>query len=301
MLKVEKFATCPTFRFKCTLIMKNIRIPTHPIHTTRLHQFGIERIDHVNHYNPGQHHRHDYYEIFLFREGGGFHQIDFEKVSIENNSVHFVRPGQVHLLNRAPDSSGFVLLFDDDFLALAPDNNQQLIQRLLHCNHIKCQTLLLEQTDFELVMRDLESMLIEFEGHAPQRWSILKAYLSILLFRCQQWTNEATPSAVILPLFAQLKVLIEQHYRHLHQVNDYAALLHVTPRQLNASSQKHAGCNVARLIQERIITEAKRLLAFSDKPVGEIAEYLGFDDMPHFSKYFKKHAGMSSSEWRQKQ
>ncbi|MCC7244032.1 MAG: AraC family ligand binding domain-containing protein [Saprospiraceae bacterium] len=133
--------------------MKNIRIPTHPIHTTRLQQFGIERIDHVNHYNPGQYHWHDYYEIFLFREGGGFHQIDFEKVSIENNSVHFVRPGQVHLLNRAPDSSGFVLLFDDDFLSLAPDNNQQLIQRLLHCNHIKCQTLLLEQADFELVMR----------------------------------------------------------------------------------------------------------------------------------------------------
>ena len=47
---------------------------------------------------------------------------------------------------------------------------------------------------------------------------------------------------------------------------------------------------------ERVITEAKRLFYYTDKSVKEIADDLGFDDVSHFSKFFKKQTSLNPTE-----
>ena len=44
-------------------------------------------------------HRHNCFQVFLFKKGGGEHMIDFNYYPIEDNSLHFVSEGQVHALN----------------------------------------------------------------------------------------------------------------------------------------------------------------------------------------------------------
>ena len=48
--------------------------------------------------------------------------------------------------------------------------------------------------------------------------------------------------------------------------------------------------------QKRIITEAKRLFYYTDKSVKEIANDLGFEDVAHFSKFFKNCTNQSPSD-----
>ncbi|HKJ21703.1 MAG TPA: helix-turn-helix domain-containing protein, partial [Gammaproteobacteria bacterium] len=54
----------------------------------------------------------------------------------------------------------------------------------------------------------------------------------------------------------------------------------------------------SQLINERIILEAKRMLAHSGQRVTAIANVLGFDDPSYFAKYFKKHAGKTPAQFR---
>jgi len=51
-----------------------------------------------------------------------------------------------------------------------------------------------------------------------------------------------------------------------------------------------------QIIQERIITEAKRLFYYTDKSVKEIADELGFEEVAHFSKFFKNCTNQTPSD-----
>ena len=47
--------------------------------------------------------------------------------------------------------------------------------------------------------------------------------------------------------------------------------------------------------------EAKRLLRYSDKSQAAISSYLGFSSQGHFARTFKKYAGMTPNEYRERQ
>ena len=63
-------------------------------------------------------HRHSYYEICVFVNGSGRHEIDFHTHPIHSNSVHFISPGQVHLISREKDYHGYLIVFSKEFYAL---------------------------------------------------------------------------------------------------------------------------------------------------------------------------------------
>jgi len=55
-----------------------------------------------------------------------------------------------------------------------------------------------------------------------------------------------------------------------------------------------------KVIGERICLEGQRLLRFSDQNMNEISDTLGFIEPSHFSKFFKKHTGLSPIAYRRK-
>ncbi|MDZ7848395.1 MAG: AraC family ligand binding domain-containing protein [Owenweeksia sp.] len=73
--------------------------------------FRIEELAQDSGYDTGVPHRHNYYEIFFFEKGGGEHRIDFEVLPVQSRSIHFVSPGQVHLLKIVPRIRGAQLFF----------------------------------------------------------------------------------------------------------------------------------------------------------------------------------------------
>jgi AraC-like DNA-binding protein len=55
------------------------------------------------------------------------------------------------------------------------------------------------------------------------------------------------------------------------------------------------------VIHERVIAAAKRLVYYTDKSIKEVADELGFEDLAHFSKFFKNVTTKSPSELRNNQ
>lgn len=97
-------------------------------------------------------------------------------------------------------------------------------------------------------------------------------------------------------LIRQFNLLVEVHFRNEHQISFYANLLNKSPKTISNYFSLYSNKTPLQIIQDRIITEAKRLFYYSDKSVKEIAVELGFEDAAHFSKFFKKCTSQNPSE-----
>ena len=99
-------------------------------------------------------------------------------------------------------------------------------------------------------------------------------------------------------LIRQFNLLVEIHYKKEHQVQFYAGLLNKSPKTISNTFSLYSKKTPQRVIQERIITEAKRLFYYTDKSAKEIADELGFDDTAHFSKFFKNSTSQNPSDFK---
>ncbi|MEW4571169.1 AraC family transcriptional regulator [Tautonia sp. JC769] len=100
------------------------------------------------------------------------------------------------------------------------------------------------------------------------------------------------------PILAELRALIEEHYRTIHSPAEYAKRLHVTPKTLGRLVREHFGTTPTDLIRSRILIHAKWQLLHTLKPVKEVAREVGFGDELYFSRLFKKATGYSPTFFR---
>jgi len=282
--------------------MQTQNIPTHLLQDLSPLHFKIERVNHVNRYNPFRIHRHDYFEIFVFEVGGGHHLIDFEKVPIEPRQIHFVTPGQVHQVHRAPDSRGFVLLFSEEFYHLNRERSDFLFLLPFFYHKTGDPTVVLSPEEFRDSLQIVDNMMAVFEGKSSQKKSVLQSYLNIFLCNCLDSYERQQPTSgqksPVLALFQQFQIAVEKNFKVLHEVAAYGDLLAVNPRQLNEFCKKHTGNSAVEFIQRRRALEAKRLLFYSEANISEIGFELGFEDPAHFSRFVRKCTGRAPSEWR---
>lgn len=91
---------------------------------------------------------------------------------------------------------------------------------------------------------------------------------------------------------------INHHYTEKNCIENLAAEQKVNKRYLSRLFGLYSDCSPqAHLIRMRI-DEAKRLLRTTSLQIGAIASKVGYDDVMQFSKIFKKHTGVSPTEYR---
>jgi len=102
------------------------------------------------------------------------------------------------------------------------------------------------------------------------------------------------------PQMRKLRTYILQHLSEKITTDQLARQLGINRTYLNALFQGQANMSPAAYIMMLRLDEAKRLLTISKKPLGEIAENLGFSSQSHFQNSFKKKFGLTPTEYRNK-
>lgn len=155
--------------------------------------------------------------------------------------------------------------------------------------------------------RKFEALLDVFEDEFSTRDAIQSEMLRMLLKRLiikvtrlgrQQLTRLPEDR---LQLVRAFNLLVETHYRHQHGVQFYADLLHKSPKTLANVFALYNQQSPMQVIHERVALEAKRLLRYTDHSAKEIAYELGFEEVPHFSRFFKKQTGLAPTEFKEAQ
>lgn len=282
----------------------DVYVPLHTIKTKEMGPLGFGVIDLVGKggiYDSSVPHRHTFFELLFFERGQGIHEIDFNLLPIEDNSVHFVSPGQIHKLS-LKKTKGYVLCFTEDFVSL--ESKESFVESFPFYDSSNSPILNLNKELSEeinsliaLVARELRSG----NNNAPD---LYRSYLNIILLKLKSFfiltkKNSKHPNQHKKQKVIQFKKLINELYLQHKTVSDYAERLNITPNHLNALCKKHEGRTATQLIQERLLLESKRLLYATDMNIKEISFYLHFEDVPYFNRFFKKQTGFTPIQYRQ--
>jgi AraC family transcriptional activator of pobA len=142
----------------------------------------------------------------------------------------------------------------------------------------------------------------EYAGDAPGRVHALLAQatmLAVMFLRLRDAQHaQERPRAARDTLVQRYRALIEANFRTETALGFYARELGVSPDHLSRSCRNIAGQSAQELLHERLMLEARRLLAYSAAPVAEIAAQLGYGDPAYFSKFFAKQVGETPSGYR---
>ena len=97
---------------------------------------------------------------------------------------------------------------------------------------------------------------------------------------------------------SEFHALVLRHMADRWRPGDYAGAMSITPGHLNRLCRQAAGQSASAYAEALAMTEACRLLAFTQLPVAEVAYRLGFDDPAHFSRRFRIARGDTPSAYR---
>ncbi len=250
-------------------------------------------------YDSSLSHRHTFYELFIFVEGGGIHEIDFKKHTVKKNSVHFVSPGQIHQLS-LKKAKGYVLCFTEDLISLK--KNESVKNKLPFYDDL-VNPVLQADTEFCLDLQFLIKSLLSELGKNPENTELFRSYLNIILLKVKELFISQiadTPEKPGNNKVGLFKQLINEHYLSRWHLKDYASRLSISPNYLNALCKKQEGRTAIALIQERLLLESKRMLFATDLTIKEIAYTLHFDDVPYFNRFFKNKTGLTPLSYRTK-
>ncbi|MEM7106819.1 MAG: helix-turn-helix transcriptional regulator [Bacteroidota bacterium] len=243
-------------------------------------------------------HRHDFFFLLILKEGSGRHTIDFISYKVENRCLYLMRPGQVHQLYLKRNSSGYILQFSRDFVF--SDLNKSL--KFLRGMGKQVLFRISEQSMKQLL--HYLALIFEESGNPKIAGNeVVKSLVHLVLIEIYRHSDHLTPAQGLKEKYRQEQFnaflnYLETYYVSKKQVNDYAKLMNMTPYRLNYITKTLVGKTCSTLINEHLITEAKRQLLATTKQVNEVAFYLGYEDTSYFIRFFKKHMGTSPSSYR---
>ncbi len=246
-------------------------------------------------------HRHHFYTYILVTGGSGSHDIDFQNYDLVPNRLFLIAPDQVHAWNELRKVKGFVVLFNDSFMALSKGRKMMSAWPLFRHN----QSCYFDLSQAETEKWTEEFLFMEEESLNPDEFSRDAIFYSIssLLVRASRLSrghDKHTASSGMDFLF-HFQELIEKHFIELKTPKEYADLMNITPNYLNSLSKAKSGKAAGELIRQRILLEAKRSLAHTQLSVSEVAFKLGFQDNSYFGRYFKKYTNLTPLEFKDQQ
>lgn len=244
-------------------------------------------------------HVHPYQELIIGIEGSLQHFIDFKSESVEAPFVSFVSKGKVHRAQPVAVNgrcSMWVIRFKSEFI---PDT----IFQLYALYHDQANISLKPNHCFNRLITLCEWMQDESSQDVPD-YAVIRHWLSAMFSMIDSERRKLHPEE-LAQLSAQsttfknfLKVL-EDNFHRPEGVEFYAEKLFMSSRNLNLICQQIVQRSVSEIIETRKLTEAKNLLAGTDKAVSEVGFELGYNEKAYFTTVFKKKTGQTPTEFRE--
>ncbi len=249
-------------------------------------------------------HKHDFYLTVFFEKGKGRHDIDFNVYTIHPNSVFFLQPEQIHHWEFDEEAEGWIFFHSEDFYKLYV-THFELYQWPFFQSRDSGPKLTITTETATVLQQRFSEIMSEYKENT--RHSFLKiASLSQLIYAdlariyMEQTAPMVQKNHLYQDHFHRFIKLLDEHYTRQKNASFYASELAMTTKHLHRICLSCAGKSTSQLIAERLILEAKRKLVSDSKSIQEIADELGFENYPYFHLFFKKHAGETPKEFREK-
>lgn len=251
--------------------------------------------------------RRAYYKISLIRGKNRAEYAD-KIIDIKKNALLFAMPKiPYHYVPQDTQQSGDFCVFTSEFLT--KDKSGIVLDDLPIFKSDGFP--IFELSDEEAIEIDLIFKKIhkEINSDYVYKYDLIRNYVAELIHFGQKLQpitalySKHNSAARVSSLFVELlerQFPIESPRQRLElkSAKDFAARLSVHVNHLNKVLKENTGKTTTELISDRLIHEAKILLKETDWNISEIAYSLGFEELAHFSNFFKKQTTLTPISFR---
>lgn len=218
-------------------------------------------------------------------------------------AVMIIPAGTIHSFRFRPETQGYVLTLNlPQLLDIASAAHQAPIDALFAVP--RAVDLAVEVSLVARVTQQLECLLHEFRqperNLEPIRSWLACCVLWTLSQACAAALPAETHSGQDLERLRRFRLLIDENYARHWSVEAYARRLAVSETSLNRLCRRLTGGTGFDLVQQRLALEARRRLIHGPSSVTGIAGELGFKDAAYFCRFFRRHSGLSPTEFRRR-
>lgn len=252
-------------------------------------------------------HRHDsFIQVLYLTQGQVDVQIDHVLQTLQAPCVMLIPAGHVHGFRFSQDTLGPVVTAMQKPLESAA---ALMMPALLET--VRTPRLLSLHVEMRYIDQLMPLFLaLENESRTPAAGQVaagtsLLLALLVQVHRISQMSDHASTSTHYsisrkAQQIEKFRGLLDKHFRTEHSLQAYAGMVGVSVGQLSRLCREVMGKSSLQIINDRLIQEAQRELVYTSLPVKQLARELGFDDDAYFSRFFRKHTGVSPKAFRKK-
>ena len=251
-------------------------------------------------------HSHDFYSVLLFTKGKGIIRINNDAYAVQPQTICLIAPNQIHSFVGLEVVEGIIFFFCQDFYV-----EEFSYIRLLNIfsytskiDHNVCNPCIaLSDKEFSPIISALNSIHYEYELYRTDNNSavIIRSLLNIMLLKLSELYEAKSEKSNKTDsiLIHSLAHLVDSYFIQEQYLGFYTSAFNITERQLNDICNKHFNCGLKKILQNRLMQEARKLLLSSELSVAEIAYKLNFEDNSYFNKVFKNKIGLTPRRFRE--
>lgn len=173
----------------------------------------------------------------------------------------------------------------------------------------KAYVIPIAETQVEKIEQSADYMLEELTEQRDWYWSCRgRSYFMEIIIALERMygligyglTHQKSDNAPIIknPKLREAVLYIESHYSDSITLSDISANSGINHTTLTALMKEELGCTATQYLMQYRITIAKKQLAFTDVPIKDIANMVGFKTVQHFNRIFKEITGTTPAEFR---
>lgn len=252
--------------------------------------------------------RRKFFKIFHMTSGTGVLTIGLHRYEMGPGEIAFLHPDEIMSWQTTSEETGghFCLIHPDYFT----NESDHVLQLLRAYAFFRPDNAVVQLTDTQSVTIDqyFKNMYTEDRQDNDDKKQAILLHFQMLLLEAQRAgkkkvTTEVPESYGYIYNFLNLmestfRIQSPQSTLKLKTASEFADQLHIHPNYLNTLVKSQTGKTVRDHIQDRIIYEAKTLLARTDWDISAISDCLGFSGPAAFTAFFKKKQQVSPSLFR---
>jgi AraC family transcriptional activator of pobA len=248
-------------------------------------------------------HRTGFYHILWIKKGSCTHVVDFSPISLPENSLLFLNKDTIQIFDSELNFEAKAILFTQNFFSITNAAVTFLKENILFNDQFAANAIQLTAENsppFEALFLLMEEEANkQKDAHQPK---ILRSLLYTFLQHAEREKRQRNffevKQSADRDYMVLFRDLLEVSFKNHKNVSFYASKLSLTEKRLNQAVSKILGKTVKQAIDERIMLEAKRLLAHTNENIKEVGFSLGFEEPTNFVKYFRKHNSGTPMEFR---
>lgn len=277
-------------------------IITHQINSNFL--IRITHSKRQGYYTMPNNHYHDHYEIYYLLDGERNYFIKDKIYSVKKGDLVLIDSNDIHktIDGGLPHHERLLIDFKEEFLYLI---SREEIDYLLSPFKIGKPIIRLGASDQaiakNIINKMLQEQLIKKSGYMIS----LKAHLLELLI----FTNRLIEEKDIIIAYTDTNTgkneriskivrYINSHYSDPLSLSTIADTFYISPYYLSRLFKQVTGFNLVEYLNLVRIREAEKLLQNSDMKIIEVSQMVGFQNVTHFGRVFKKITSLTPSAYR---